>query len=81
MEKRFIKKETLAGIVGELAVKMRVCAPMKAEDHVLFRVLEAGEKPLVDFANTRNAPKNFFFPLTETLLKFTRTGKGMVRAG
>jgi len=81
MEKRLIKKETLAGIVGELAGKMRVCAPMKAEDQVLFRVLEAGEKPLVDFANTKNAPKNFLFPRTETMLKYTRTGKGMVFAG
>ncbi|MEI7673247.1 MAG: hypothetical protein WCK00_14130, partial [Deltaproteobacteria bacterium] len=81
MEKRLIKKETLAGIVGELAGKMRVCTPMAAEDQILFRVLEAGEKPLVDFANTKNAPKNFFFPRTETLLKFTRTGKGMVFAG
>ena len=81
MEKRLIKKETLAGIVGELAGKMRVCAPMAAEDQVLFRVLEAGEKPLVDFANTKNAPKNFMFPRTETLMKYTRTQKGMVFAG
>ena len=81
MEKRIIRKETLAGIVGELAGKMRVCAPMKAEDEVLFRVLEAGEKPLIEFANAKNAPKNFLFPRTETLLKFTRTGKGMVIAG
>ena len=81
MEKRVIRKETLAGIVGELAGKMRVCAPMKAEDEVLFRVLEAGEKPLIEFANAKNAPKNFLFPRTETLLKFTRTGKGMVIAG
>ena len=80
MEKRVIRKETLAGIVGELAGKMRVCAPMKAEDEVLFRVLEAGEKPLIEFANAKNAPKNFLFPRTETLLKFTRTGKGMVFA-
>ena len=81
MEKRVIRKEALAGIVGELAGKMRVCAPMKAEDEVLFRVLEAGEKPLLEFANAKNAPKNFLFPRTETLLKFTRTGKGMVFAG
>jgi len=81
MEKRVIRKEALAGIVGELAGKMRVCAPMKAEDEVLFRVLEAGEKPLIEFANAKNAPKNFLFPRTETLLKFTRTGKGMVIAG
>jgi sulfhydrogenase subunit beta (sulfur reductase) len=81
MEKRLIKKEALAGIIGKLVGTMRVIAPMQAEDQVLFRVLEAGEKPLTDFANTRNAPKNFLFPRTETLLKFTRTGKGMVAAG
>ena len=81
MEKRLIKKETLAGIIGKLAGTMRVFAPMQAEDQVLFRILEAGETPLTDFANTRNAPKNFLFPRTETLMKFTRTGKGMVQAG
>jgi ferredoxin len=81
MEKRLINKERLAGIIGELAGKMRVIAPMRAEDQVLYRILEVGEKPLTDFANTRNAPKNFLFPRTETLLKFTRTGKGMVAAG
>jgi len=81
MEKRLIKKETLAGIVGELAGKMRVCAPVKTEDEVLFKVLEAGDKPLVDFANTKNAPKNFLFPRTEMMMKYTRTPKGMVFAG
>ena len=81
MEKRLIRKEALAGIVGELAGKMRVCAPMKAEDQVLFRVLEAGENPLLDFANTKNAPKNFLFPRTEMMMKYTRTPQGMVLAG
>ena len=81
MEKRLIKKEALAGIIGKLAGTMRVIAPMQAEDQVLFRILEAGETPLTDFANTRNAPKNFLFPRTETLLKYTRTPKGMVAAG
>jgi len=80
MEKRLIKKEALAGIVGELAGRMRVYAPMQAEDQVLFRILEAGEKPLTDFFNTKNAPKNFLFPRTEALMRFTRTGKGMVRS-
>jgi ferredoxin len=79
MEKRLIKKEALAGLVGELTGKMRVFAPMPAEDQVLFRTLEKGEKPLLDFGNGKNAPKNFFFPRTETLMKFTRTAKGMVR--
>ncbi len=81
MEKRLIRKETLAGIVGELAKKMRVCAPMQAEDQVLFRALKAGEKPLFDFANAKDAPKQFFFPRTETLMRYTRGEKGMVFAG
>ena len=54
---------------------------MQAEDKVLFRVLAKGERPLLDFANTKNAPKNFFFPRTEALMKFTRTDKGMVHKG
>lgn len=81
MEKRIIRKEALPGIIGELAGKMQVCAPMKDDDRVLFRVLEKGETPCLDFANTRNAPKNFLFPRTEALMKFTRTGKGMALAG
>jgi sulfhydrogenase subunit beta (sulfur reductase) len=79
MEKSVIRKEALAGIIGELTGRMRVYAPMQQEDQVLFRVLSRDEKPLVDYANTKNAPKNFLFPRTETLLKFTRTEKGMVR--
>jgi ferredoxin len=81
MEKRLIKKEALAGIVAELAGRTRVYAPVQAEDQVLFRVLAKGERPLLDFANTKNAPKNFFFPRTEALMKFTRTDKGMVHKG
>ena len=81
MEKRLIKKEALAGIVGELAGRMRVYAPMQEEEQVLFRLLSKDEKPLLDYANTKNAPKNFLFPRTETLLKFTRTGKGMIHQG
>ena len=81
MEKRLIRKEALAGIVEELSGKLWVCAPVKEGDQVLFRVLKAGEKPLFDFANTKNAPKNFLFPRTETMMKYTRTPQGMVFAG
>jgi len=78
MEKRLIKKEALAGIVGELAGRLRVYAPVQAEDQVLFRRLSKGEAPLVDFANTKNAPKQFLFPRTETLMTFGRGERGMV---
>ena len=37
MEKRLIKKEALAGIIGKLAGTMRVFAPMQAEDQEIGR--------------------------------------------
>jgi hypothetical protein len=57
---------------------MPVFAPVKVEDNVLFKQLDKGEAPLTDFANSKNAPKNFFFPHTERMMKYTRTEKGMV---
>lgn len=81
METRLIKKDKLAGIVKKMAEAILVYAPVKVEDNVLFRVLEKGAEPLIDFANSKNAPKNFFFPHTEQLMKYTRTEKGMAFAG
>ena len=78
METRLIKKEKLAGIIGKIAENLPVFAPVKVEDNVLFKQLDKGQAPLIDFANSKNAPKNFFFPHTERMMKYTRTEKGMV---
>jgi ferredoxin len=77
MEKRLIKKDALTGIIGKIAADKAVYAPVKVEDNVLFKVLEQGDEPLVAFANSKNAPKNFFFPRTEVMLRYTRTTKGV----
>jgi len=77
MEKRLIKKDALTGIIGKIAADTTVYAPVKVEDNVLFKVLEKGDEPLVTFANSKNAPKNFFFPRSEVMLRYTRTAKGM----
>ena len=78
MEKRLIKKDALAGIARKMAGDMPVWAPVKKEDNVLFAPLGSGDEPFFAFLNSKNAPKNVFFPHTETLMKFTRTPKGMV---
>lgn len=78
METRLIKKEKLAGIIGKIAENLPVFAPVKVEDNVLFKQLDKGQAPLIDFANSKNAPKNFFFPHTERMMKYTRREKGMV---
>ncbi|MBN2254611.1 MAG: 4Fe-4S dicluster domain-containing protein [Deltaproteobacteria bacterium] len=77
MEKRLIAKDALAGIIKKLSEKMVVYAPVKDEDNICFRVLEKGQEPLVNYANTKNAPKNFFFPQTETMMRYMRTERGM----
>ncbi len=76
MEKRVIKKDALAGIIKNISNDMLVYAPVQEEDNVLFKVLETGMEPLVEYANTKNAPKNFFFPQTETMMKYFRTERG-----
>ncbi|PKN60735.1 MAG: 4Fe-4S ferredoxin [Deltaproteobacteria bacterium HGW-Deltaproteobacteria-11] len=60
---------------------MPVFAPVKEEDNVLFKQLEKGQAPLIRFANAKNAPKNFFFPHSEQMMKYTRTENGMAFAG
>jgi ferredoxin len=81
MEKRIIKKNELAGIGAKIASDKLVYAPVKDEDNVLFEVVHKGDKILTAFGNTKNAPKNFFFPRSETLMQYTRTEKGMEFAG
>jgi len=76
MEKRVIKKDALADIIKNISNDMLVYAPVQEEDNVLFKVLEKGMEPLVEYANTKNAPKNFFFPQTETMMKYFRTERG-----
>lgn len=77
MEKRIIKKENLAGLVKKLAAERTVYAPVKEGDNVVYAALENGKEPLLEYGNTKDAPKNLFFPQAETLLRFMRTNRGM----
>src|SRR5512136_409008 len=78
MEKRLIKKDALAGIAKKMAEKLLVWAPVKKEDNILFEPLSKDGEPNFSYLNSKNAPKNVFFPHTETMMKYTRTPKGMV---
>ncbi|MDW7708986.1 MAG: 4Fe-4S dicluster domain-containing protein [Deferrisomatales bacterium] len=81
MEKRLLKKEDLAEALRRLSAAKRVLGPVRVGDNVVFGPLEPGREPELAFRNTRNAPKNVFFPHTETLMRFTRTPKGMEQTG
>jgi len=81
MEKRLIKKDALSSIIEKLSEQMLVYAPVKDEDNVLFKALEKGMDLFVTYSNTKNAPKNFFFPQTETMMRYMRTERGMDLSG
>lgn len=76
METKLIKKELLPGIVRGLAEDTLVYAPVQEEDNIMFRVLEKDMEPILEFANTKNAPKNFFFPQAETMMRFLKKERG-----
>ena len=81
MEKRLLKKDALSSVISKLSKEVLVYAPVKDEDNVLFKALEEGMEPFVDYSNTKNAPKNFFFPQTETMMRYMRTERGMELSG
>ena len=81
MEKRLIKKEMLSDAIRRISEEMPVYAPVREDGDVLFRVLEEGMEPLMDYSNSKNAPKNIFFPHTEVMMKYTRTDRGMEISG
>ena len=80
MEKRLINKAALPSLIGKLSATTRVYGPVREGDYVVFRLLQEGEEPLTDYSNSRNAPKQFFFPPREELLKYTRQGQDFALA-
>ncbi|MCX7816977.1 MAG: 4Fe-4S dicluster domain-containing protein [Syntrophales bacterium] len=78
MKRRVVKKDALVGIAKRISESVVVYTPVLVEGDVLFKALEKGDEPLLGYANSKNAPKNFFFPRSEIMLRFTRTPKGLV---
>lgn len=77
MEKLLVKKNELAGIAEKIAGDTNLYAPVKDEDNVLFTLLKGVKVALEGYKNTKDAPKGFLFPRSETLMKYTRGAKGM----
>jgi len=80
MEKRLLKKEELAGIIGKLSEAAPVYAPMPTGEFILFQAWQKGDALLTDFGNSRDVPKQFFFPAREEIMKYHREGQDMIFA-
>lgn len=70
MKQLKIDKEKLAGFLDELRKGFRVVAPVEKEGLVLFEEIGSGGEALLEFANSRQSPKEVFFPQSEVLFTY-----------
>jgi len=67
---KYIEKEKLGAFIVELQKEYVVIAPKKVKEFVLFEIIRENEKPVLDFRNSRQSPKEFFFPQTENIVEY-----------
>jgi len=65
-----IDKDRLAGFLDELRKEFRVVAAVDDDGIVLFREIGSGAEALPDYANSRQSPKELFFPQAEILFSY-----------
>ncbi len=67
---KYIEKSALPHFVKNLQKEYSVIAPRIVEGMFLFGVLGENEQPVLDFTNSRQSPKEIFFPQTENLMDY-----------
>jgi len=67
---KHIEKDKLSEFIKQLRKDFTVIAPRNVKDFVLFQELKADEEPYLDFLNSRQSPKEYFFPQTENIVEY-----------
>jgi sulfhydrogenase subunit beta (sulfur reductase) len=83
---KYVEKKTLQEFIKTLQKEYSVIAPRMVEGMVLFCELGDNEEPVMEFTNSRQSPKEVFFPQTESLMHYegiidTRKPKAEERNG
>ena len=77
MKNRLIKKSEILTVVDKLASAKALFAPAMNDGNILFKRIAKSEELSKEYVNSKNAPKGFFFPHTELMMRYARTDKGM----
>ena len=72
MSDRIIDKDAAIGFLNELLSRGPVFAPVSRNGIVSFEPVENGDQISLDYRNARQAPKEIFFPRSETLFLYER---------
>jgi sulfhydrogenase subunit beta (sulfur reductase) len=67
---KYIEKSAFQDFLKELRKDNTIIAPRRVEGFVLFGELGEDEQPAMDFSNSRQSPKEIFFPQTEKLMDY-----------
>lgn len=70
MDNKTIVKSAIAGFLDELLETYQVFAPVEREGILGFEPLRSSDEIVLNAHNTRQAPKEVFFPRSETLFTF-----------
>ena len=65
-----IASPKIAAFLDDLLEAHRVFAPVKRDGLVSFEPINGGDEALLDFRNSKRAPKEIFFPCSETLFAY-----------
>ena len=66
-----IDKSELDAGLEKLEKSFRLIGPVKEKDYYAFKTLEPGQKPDLDFSNTRLSAKSVVYPQSEVILEYS----------
>jgi len=70
MSNRLIDKNAITNFLDDLIEAHQVFAPVKRNGLVSFEPIGRGDEALLGFRNSKRAPKEIFFPCSETLFAY-----------
>ncbi|MBU1157587.1 MAG: 4Fe-4S dicluster domain-containing protein [Proteobacteria bacterium] len=76
MAEKILAKDKLGGFLEGLTSSYEVFAPQESEGKARWARLEDTDKALWEFSNTHLSPKEFFFPQSETMMRFKNLQDG-----
>ena len=77
MKAKIMNKNRLPSFIDELIREHRVFAPVKTNSFFRFKEISQGKDARLDYQNTKQPPKEVFFPQTEILFTYKMGEKGV----
>ncbi|MDN5364777.1 MAG: hypothetical protein PWQ91_1842 [Eubacteriales bacterium] len=78
MANRTLKKDQVVSLLNKVAATYQLIAPVADDSVILFKPLSSAEGVVFDYVNSVLPPKDYFFPQTEQIFKFSTRNNQIV---